>query len=90
MNQPKRARSAKLLNDIIEEIAKEENLSVKDVNIFLQSVFGNMAEDFRKGNFKGTSILNLGRFIIKPYRLQKHLEKLQEQKTDGNNIENKG
>lgn len=84
--KPTRTRSAKILNTIIDEIAKEEGLSAKKVDIILQSVFGLIAEDFRTQSCKGTRILNLGKFFVKPYKLQKYLDKLN---TNGSNTENK-
>ncbi len=80
-----RARASKLLDDIINQIAKEEEVSIKKVDIILQSVFGLIANDFRTESCKTTSILYLGRFLVKPYKLRKFLDKKNE-----SNIENKG
>ena len=71
---PIRARADKLSDEIIEQIAKEEGISVKKVNCVLQSLFGTIAEDIRKGDLKGTHILHLGKFLVKPYKMQKYYE----------------
>ena len=80
--KPVRARSAKLL----EEIAKEEGISTKKVDIILQSVFGKIAEDIRTQSCIETKVLYLGKFRVKPFKLRQFLE----QKEHGNNIESKG
>jgi len=82
--RPVRARAAKLLEDIINQIAKEENISNKRVDCILQSVFGTIAEDIRSGTLKGTHILHLGKFMVKPYNIEKY------HKNNGSDTEDEG
>lgn len=90
--EPKKARSAKLLDEIIEQIAKEENISIKKVNCILQSVFGQIAADIRSTTLKGSHVMYLGKFLVKPYninRFYKHQE-IKDNKEDGSNTESQG
>jgi len=72
---PVRARAAKILDEIINQIAEEEGISVKSVNVILQSVFSQIASDIRKGDLKGTHIMHLGKFKVKPYNIIKYLDR---------------
>ena len=91
---PKRARSAKLLEEIIEQLSKEEGISNRKIDCILQAVFGQIANDIRKGDLKGSHILYLGKFLVKPYNINKfyqNRDKREEKRLrDGINIENKG
>lgn len=66
---PKRARSAKILEEIIEQIAKEEGISNRKIDCILQAVFGQIANDIRERKLKGSHILYLGKFLVKPYKM---------------------
>lgn len=72
---PIRTRAAKVLEDIINQIAKEEGLTEKRVNVILQSVFGTIADDIREGGLKGTHIIHLGKFVVKPHNIRRFLDK---------------
>ena len=70
-----RSRAAKILDDIMAQIAKEEGISIKKVNCVLQSVFGLIAEDMRSGSLKGSHIIHLGKFKVKQYNMVRYYKK---------------
>lgn len=97
-----RTRAGKILQDIILEIAKEEQLNEKKIDIVLQSVFGLISATIRNGA-EGVQIVHMGKFLMKPgskvrynnkqlEKLEKleKLKKLEKAKLNGSNIENKG
>lgn len=83
---PVRTRADKLLDEIINQIAREEQLTPKRINVMLQSIFGTIADDIRSGTLKGTHLVLLGKFIVKPYNIQKYHNK--QNNIDGNSVEN--
>ncbi len=85
MNAPK-ARASKLLDEIVSTIAKEESITIRRVECVLNAVFGQIADDARKGTLMGTHIIYLGKFLVKPFNIQRFLDR----KEDGSDIKNEG
>lgn len=85
-----RKRATSILDSIIEELATENNISRKKALRIIQSIFENLSEDMRNGNMKGTRILNLGVFKVKPYKLRMFYDKQIKLEEDGNKTKNEG
>ena len=73
--RPVRTRANKLLDEIIRNIAKEENLSIEHINIVLQSVFSLIRDSIKDSNINEMRIMNFGTFKMKPKQKEKFIKK---------------
>ena len=72
---PLKVRANKLLEKTINNIAKEENLSIEHINIVLQSVFSLIRDSIKDSNINEMRIMNFGTFKMKPKQKEKFIEK---------------
>jgi UDP-N-acetylglucosamine enolpyruvyl transferase len=68
---PVKTRAAKLLDEIIAQVAKEENISIQKAECVIYSVYALIAEDIRSGTLKGSHVLHQGKFKVKSYNVDK-------------------
>jgi len=90
--RPGHTRTEKLLQQIINEIAKSENMPVKDVYYILQYTYAWIAQKIREGDGKGVRIPYWGAIAVKKFneeRLKQQMEKFRRQDLDKLNEENR-
>jgi hypothetical protein len=66
VKRPAKKKSDKFLHQLISEIAKSENIPIKDVQYILQYTYAWLSEKIRQGNGEGIRIPYWGAIAVKP------------------------
>ena len=76
--KPVKSRAHKILDQIIDEISKQEGIPARQVSDILQYTYGYIVSKIREGKAEGVRIPYWGAFAVKPkqrIRLKEYIEK---------------